>query len=384
MHLGPDRVARLQILRTDLEQAAVWLSRPVRLMEVCGTHSHVIGRWGLRQVLPEGVELTSGPGCPVCVTTGGQVEMALELARCGIIMVTFGDMMRVPGPSGSLAQARAAGCDVRAVYSPAQALDIALAEPAREVVFLAVGFETTAPSVASVVKQTAEAGLRNVSFLSLHKLIPPALEALMDNRDSRIDGLLSPGHVSVVIGTEAYRGLAETHGVPCVVAGFEPEDILRAVTMLLGLVATRRVDVLNAYPRAVTPGGNRTAQALMAEVFEARAADWRGLGKIDGSGLALRERYAGLDAAVRFGLVETAVADPPGCRCGDVLRGLLRPQECCLFAQACTPEAPVGPCMVSSEGACAAAYRYERLEVGGTDLDLEASLAAASLGRRSR
>ncbi len=332
-------------------------------MEVCGTHSHAVGRHGLRQLLPDSVELVSGPGCPVCVTTAGQVELALELARRGAMVATFGDMMRVPGPSGSLAGARAAGGDVRVVYSPQQALELAAREPGREVVFVAVGFETTAPAVAAVAKQAPAAGPSGFSLLGLHKLVPPALEALVADEEVALDGLLCPGHVSVVIGSEAYRPLAERWRMPCVVAGFEPEDILLGVAMLLAQIADERAEVENAYPRAVRPEGNPRALALMEEVFEPTEAEWRGLGSLPDSGLKLRGAYAALDARERFGLAVVAAPEPPGCRCGDVLRGRLRPAECGLFGGACTPARPVGPCMVSSEGACAAAYKYERTQV---------------------
>lgn len=368
MPLSDARVARSKELVARLSAAAKRLAAPVQLMEVCGTHSHALGRHGLRQVLPEGVRLISGPGCPVCVTTGGQIEMALELARRGVTVATFGDMMRVPAASGSLADARAKGADVRVVYSPHQALELAASDPSREVVFVAVGFETTAPAVASVAREAVAigadgAGLSNFSLLCLHKTIPTALAALVADPEVRVDGLLCPGHVSVIIGADAYRSLAEDSGVPCVVAGFEPEDILLGVAMLVEQLADGRAKVENAYPRAVTAAGNPVALGLMAKVFEAADAPWRGLGVIPGSGLALRGAYRRLEAAERYGLEHREVPEPAGCGCGDVLRGKLRPAECPLFARACTPERPVGPCMVSSEGACAAAYRYERATV---------------------
>lgn len=362
MGQAEDRLGRIAGLADAISRLAEQAARPVRLMEVCGTHSHAVGRHGLRQLLPDDVELVSGPGCPVCVTTAGQVELAVELARRGATVATFGDMMRVPGPSGSLADARAAGGDVRVVYSPRQALELAAREPAREVVLVAVGFETTAPAVAAVVKQALSEGLTGMSVLALHKLVPPALEALMADGEVGLDGLLCPGHVSVVIGSDAYRPVAERWRVPCVVAGFEPEDILLGVAMLLAQIAEGREEVENAYPRAVRPGGNARALALMDEVFEPTEGEWRGLGSLPASGLELRGAYATLDAQQRFGLEAVTVPDPPGCRCGDVLRGRLRPSQCGLFGGLCTPARPVGPCMVSSEGACAAAYRYERIE----------------------
>jgi hydrogenase expression/formation protein HypD len=361
MRLSEVRLSRVKELAEQIGNLGARLNRPVQLMEVCGTHSHVIGRYGLRQLLPEWVRLISGPGCPVCVTTGGQIEMALEVVRRGGVVATFGDMMRVPGASSSLAEARSAGGEVQVVYSPQQALEIALARPNDAVVFVAVGFETTAPAVAAVVKETWRAGLENLSFLSLHKTIPPALEALMADEDVHIDGFLCPGHVSVIIGSNAYRKVAERYAVPCVVAGFEPEDVLLGVKMLLAQIAEGRAEVENAYARVVRPEGNLRAQALIDEVFEVTTAQWRGLGEIAKSGLVLREEFAALDAGRRFSLKPADVPEPCGCCCGEVLRGVIRPAECGLFGTVCTPVQPVGPCMVSSEGACAAAYKYERI-----------------------
>jgi hydrogenase expression/formation protein HypD len=267
-------------------------------------------------------------------------------------------MVRVPSAAGSLVAARADGADVRVVYSPQQALELAAAEPGRQVALIAVGFETTAPAVAAVARQALDAGLDNLSILCLHKTIPPALEALAASPDVRVDGLLCPGHVSVVIGSDAYLPLAR-RGMPCVVAGFEADDIMLGLAMLVAQLADGRADVENAYPRAVRAEGNRAALAMVASVFEVEDAGWRGLGAISGSGLGLRDGYRALDAIERFGLTAAEEPDPPGCRCGDVLRGVLRPAECPLFGEACVPERPVGPCMVSSEGACAAVHKYE-------------------------
>lgn len=359
MPLSEAGVARVKELAGRLAEAASRLDRPVRLMEVCGTHAHAVGRYGLRQLLPAKVDLISGPGCPVCVTTSGQIEMALQLARSGLTVATFGDLMRVPGPSGSLADARATGADVHVVYSPQQALDLALADSSREVVFVAVGFETTAPAVAAVARQALAERVVNLSFLCLHKTIPPALEALVKDAEVGVDGFLCPGHVSVIIGSEAYRRLAEEYGVPCVVAGFEPTDIMLGLAMLVEQLAEGRCDVENAYRRAVRPEGNPIAQALMDKVFEPVDVAWRGLGVVNGGGLALRNEYRMLCAAERYRVQEKETGDPAGCRCGDVLRGILRPADCPLFGRSCTPAHPVGPCMVSSEGACAAAYKYD-------------------------
>jgi hydrogenase expression/formation protein HypD len=360
VRITDERLQRIKELTAGLRQTAESLRRPVQLMEVCGTHAHAVGRYGLRQLLPPGVRLISGPGCPVCVTTAGQIEQALHIARRGATVATFGDLMRVPAPSGSLAGVRAEGADVRVVYSPQQALELAREEPTREVVFVGVGFETTAPGVAAVVQEAAHARLSNFSVLSLHKLVPPALEALVASGEVRIDGFLCPGHVSVVIGSNSYQPLAEKYCVPCVVAGFEPEDILLGILLLLRQIAEGRAEVENAYPRAVRPEGNWKAQALLAAVFAPADVEWRGLGRVPASGLVLREELAWIDAARRYEVSGEASEEPPGCRCGEVLRGVVEPQQCPLFARACAPAHPVGPCMVSSEGTCAAAYKYER------------------------
>ena len=355
------RIDSVERMTRRIWELADVIGRPVQLMEVCGTHSHAIGRFGLRQLLPDNVRLISGPGCPVCVTTAGQIAAAVELAFRDVTLVTFGDMVRVPGPTGSLADARARGADIRVIYSPLQAVEIASREPEREIAFLGVGFETTAPGVATTVLEATRAGLENFSLLSFHKLIPPALEWLASSEDLSIDGFLCPGHVSVIIGTDAYRSIAERYGVPCVVAGFQPDDILCAVAMLLRQIAEGRAVAENAYPRAVSDGGNERARAVMQQVFEPCDAAWRGLGTIPGSGLAIRSVYEQFDATVRYRLEVTEHPDPPGCKCGEVLEGRLRPWECPLFGASCTPSSPIGPCMVSSEGSCAAAYKYERI-----------------------
>ncbi len=334
--------------------------KPVTLMEVCGTHTMSIARAGLRSVLPEGLRLVSGPGCPVCVTATGYVDTAIELARRPeVILATFGDMMRVPGSAGSLEEAKARGADVRVVYSPMRSLEMAAAEPLRTVVFLGVGFETTAPATAALIKYADACKAKNFAVLSAHKLIPPALEALAASPDLAIDGFILPGHVSVVLGLAPYRFLAEKFGRPCVVTGFEPTDVLEATRMLLGQIAEGRAEVENEYTRVVRPDGNPDARAAVDEVFETADASWRGFGVIPASGLALRERFAAFDAEKQFGVKVPSDEPRTGCRCGDVLRGKIRPPECPLFADPCTPANPIGPCMVSSEGACAASYRYE-------------------------
>jgi len=328
-------------------------------MEVCGTHTVSIFRSGIRSVLPETIALLSGPGCPVCVTDQAEIDAFIELARQkDVIVATFGDLMRVPGTDSSLQRERAEGRDIRIVYSTVDALAIAAKHPDRQVVFLGIGFETTAPTVAAAIVSAAQARLGNFSVLSAHKTVPPALEALMTLEDVRIDGFLLPGHVSVIIGLDAYRDFFERHRIPCVVAGFEPADILQAIASMVEQIESGRPKLENGYPRAVTAGGNRTAQALLAQVFEPVDACWRGIGAIPMSGLRLRTCYAGFDAARRFALELPQPHTPKGCACGEILTGKKVPPECALYKKVCTPADPVGPCMVSSEGTCAAYYRY--------------------------
>ena len=334
-------------------------SRPMKLMEVCGTHTVAIARFGLRETMPETVTLLSGPGCPVCVTANRDIDLAIEIGRqSGVALVTFGDMVKVPGSFSSLAREKADGRDIRVVYSALDAVALAEAEPALQVVFLGVGFETTAPTVASAIRVAAEKGLANFTVLSLHKTVPLALEALVNDPQVAIDGFLLPGHVSTIIGPEPYGLIAEKYGVPGVIAGFEPIDVLQGVLMLARQIADGRAEIEIAYARGVQPGGNPTARAIIEEVFEPTDADWRGIGVIPGTGLALRDAFAGWDAAKRFDVTVPEPREIPGCQCGEVLRGITLPYQCRLFAKGCTPEHPIGPCMVSSEGSCAAYYRY--------------------------
>ncbi len=331
-------------------------------MEVCGTHTMSIYRFGLRQLLPDRLHLLSGPGCPVCVTPTHYIDWAVAAARLpGTVVATFGDMVRVPGSTSSLERERASGADVRVVYSPLDALGLAEATPGSTVVFLGIGFETTAPTVAATVLEADRRSVGNFVVLTGHKLVPPALMHLA-SQASDLGGLLCPGHVSVVIGWGAYLPLAEQHGIPCVVAGFEPVDVLQGILMLVRQVNEGRVAVENAYPRTVSKEGNARAIRLMAAVFEEVDSDWRGLGPITASGLALRERYRRFDAAGRLDVIVEPSRETPGCLCGAILAGLARPWECQHFGTACTPEAPLGSCMVSSEGTCAAHYRYGRYE----------------------
>ncbi len=334
-------------------------TRPVRLMEFCGGHTHAILRYGLRTLLADIVDLRSGPGCPVCVTADADLDRAIALARVpGLILTTFGDMVRVPGSRESLQEAKAAGADVRMVYSTLDALQIARANPNRPVVFLGVGFETTAPTVAAAILQARAQELQNFSALSLHKLTPPATRAILDAGDVALDGIIGPGHVTTIIGSAAWEFLPADYGVPVAIAGFEPLDILRAIADLVDMVEDGKPAVANAYARAVAREGNRRALETMDQVFEVGDAGWRGLGVVPNSGLSIRPEFAPFDAARLFDVEPGPTREQRGCLCGDVLRGTVVPTQCPLFGKACTPARPVGPCMVSAEGACAAYYQY--------------------------
>ncbi len=333
--------------------------RPARIMEVCGTHTMAIARSGIRALLAGRVTLISGPGCPVCVTPDGYIDAAVTLGRReGAILATFGDMLRVPGSRTSLEKERSAGADVRVVYSPLDAVALAAGHPGREVVFLGVGFETTAPAIAGAIREAARQGVRNFSVLASVRTIPEAMRALSSDPECAIEGFLCPAHVSAIIGSDAYRPVAEEFRIPCVVAGFEPLDILAGIWLLLRQIGRGEARVENEYARVATREGNRKAQALLAEVFRPCDTGWRGIGVIPGTGLAVSDAYAAFDAERRYGLrVEWRPEGGP-CRCGDVLKGKIAPTECPLFGAACTPSEPVGPCMVSSEGTCAAFFRY--------------------------
>jgi len=335
----------------------------VTFMEVCGGHTHTIYRHGIEHVLPDGVELVHGPGCPVCVIPMGRIDDAIAVAETpGVTFTSFGDMMRVPGSRGNLLEAKARGADVRMVYSPLDALRIAGEEPDREVVFFAVGFETTAPSTALTLLRARADGVANFSVFSNHVTIVPPIKAILDSPDLRLDGFLGPGHVSTVVGTRPYRFVAETYGKPLVTAGFEPLDVLDAIRMLLAQRRDGRCEVENQYARVVREEGNPRALQVLAEVFELRPHfEWRGLGFIAQSALRLREEFAPWDAEHRFEVPGVRVADPKACQCGEVLKGVIKPWQCKVFGTACTPETPIGTCMVSSEGACAAYYEFGRL-----------------------
>lgn len=329
------------------------------LMEVCGTHTVAIARNGIRDLMPEGLRLASGPGCPVCVTCNRDIDTVIALARIpNVTITTFGDMTRVPGSTSSLLAEQAAGRSVEIVYSPLDALAFAKAHPEREVVFVGVGFETTTPLVAMAIKRAKAMGLSNFTVFAAHKNMPGALELLVGDPTLELDALILPGHVSTIIGAEPYRFLAEKYGIPGVITGFEPVDVLQGIAMLVRQLHEGRAEIEIAYARGVMPEGNPVALAAIDEVFETCTATWRGLGDIPGSGYRIRDEFANFDAVRRFEPDVESTRDPKGCRCGDVLRARIAPDECPLFRTVCTPENPVGPCMVSSEGSCAAYYRY--------------------------
>lgn len=329
------------------------------LMEVCGTHTVAIARNGIRGLMPEGVRLASGPGCPVCVTSNHDIDKVIALARVPeVTIATFGDMTRVPGSTSSLLAEQAAGRSVEIVYSPLDALRLAQENPTRQIVFVGVGFETTTPLVAMAIKRARAMGLTNFTVYGAHKNMPGALEVIINDPALKLDALILPGHVSTIIGAEPYRFLAEKYGIPGVITGFEPVDVLQGIAMIMCQLHEGRAEIEIAYARGVMPEGNPVALAAIDEVFETCSATWRGLGEIPGSGYRIREEFADFDAMRRFQPDVEEVREHKGCRCGDVLRGIMAPSECPLFRKVCTPENPVGPCMVSSEGSCAAYYRY--------------------------
>ncbi len=334
-------------------------NRTMTFMEVCGTHTMAIYRFGLRVMLPPEIRLISGPGCPVCVTPNDYLDRAIAICRLpDVITVTFGDMMRVPGSSSSLMEERAKGADIRIVYSPLDAVAIAARNPDRKVVFLGVGFETTAPTVAGSILAAEAQGLENYFVLASHKTIPIPMQVLASDPEIGIDGYICPAHVSAIIGAEAYSPLAETYHTPCVITGFEPADMLQGILMLAEQVLAGESRVEIQYRRVVRPEGNLKAQAMLEKMFIPSDVAWRGVGVIPGSGLSLREEYRRFDAEKMLPVEVEPTKEHPGCSCGEILKGKMAPQECALFGKSCTPENPVGACMVSSEGSCAAAYRY--------------------------
>ncbi len=335
------------------------IGKPIKLMEVCGTHTVAIFRHGIRDIIPKEITLLSGPGCPVCVTPIKDVDVAIAISKLdGSILSTFGDMMRVPGSKQSLYHAQAEGANIRVVYSPMDALTLAVENKDRNIIFFATGFETTSPSVAGTLFEAERMGVDNFYIYSAHKIVPPALKALLDSDDLRIDGLILPGHVSTIIGSRPYEFIASDYRVPSVITGFDAEDILQGIMMLLEQIASGRANVEIQYTKVVREEGNRKAQSLMNEYFEPCDANWRGIGTIPMSGLKLRDRVNRWDVKHVFEIDMPDSQEPKGCQCGLVLRGVKIPTDCRLFGKTCTPEHPVGACMVSTEGSCAAYYKY--------------------------
>jgi hydrogenase expression/formation protein HypD len=347
----------------EIEQLSA--GRPMKLMEVCGGHTHTIYKHGVEDVLPPHIDLVHGPGCPVCVLPMGRIDDAIAIAKTeGVIFTTFGDMMRVPGSKESLLDAKAEGADVRFVYSPLDALKLAYEHPEREVVFFAIGFETTAPSTAVTLLRAKAEGISNFSVFCNHVTIIPAIKAILDSPDLRLDGFIGPGHVSMIIGMRPYNFIAQNYGKPVVLSGFEPLDIVQSIYMILQQLSEGRAEVENQYSRVVRSEGNVKALEAMARTMELRPFfEWRGLGFITYSALKLRSEFAAWDAELHFEVPGLRVADPKACQCGEVLKGVIKPWECRVFGTACTPETPIGTCMVSPEGACAAYYNYGRFSM---------------------
>lgn len=340
-------------------------TRDVRLMEFCGSHTVAIFKYGIRQLMPPTVEMLSGPGCPVCVTDTSDIDRAIAIARLpDIILCTFGDMLKVPGTSGSLQQAKADGSDIRIVYSTMDALEIARLNPERNVIFLGVGFETTAPTIAASVLQAKADAIDNYNVLSLAKLCPPVMKALLNAGEVDLNGIICPGHVSAIIGSKPYEFIPHDYGIACAVSGFEALDILQAIDMLISQIEEGKPRVEIAYRRVVSPEGNIKALELLKQVFDICPVRWRGVGEVAGSGLKLGDKYRQFDAELNFPVEITASREPEGCLCGQVLRGTRKPTDCSLFRRVCTPEQPVGPCMVSYEGLCSTYYLYEVDESG--------------------
>jgi len=359
-----DEFSNPDLARRLLDQIHAATTRPWSIMEVCGGQTHSIIRHGIDQLLPEDITLIHGPGCPVCVTPLEIIDKALAIAaRPDVIFCSFGDMLRVPGSTEDLFRIKSAGGDIRVVYSPLDALNLARENPGREVVFFGIGFETTAPANAMTVYQAKRLGIENFSLLVSHVLVPPAVAAIMESPSCRVQAFLAAGHVCSVMGTGEYPALAERYGVPIVVTGFEPLDILEGIRRTVGQLESGRHELENAYPRAVTAEGNVAAQEMLRDVFEVTDRAWRGIGTIPQSGWKLSERYRHYDAEARFDVAGMRTEESSICRSGEVLQGLIKPHECEAFGRECTPRTPLGATMVSSEGACAAYYRYRRLEL---------------------
>jgi hydrogenase expression/formation protein HypD len=358
-----DEYRQSELAVTLARKIADLTTQPLKLMEVCGGHTHTIFKYGIEDLLPPNIEMIHGPGCPVCVIPTGRVDDAISVAqRPEVIFTTFGDAMRVPGSKTSLLDAKASGSDVRMIYSPLDALKIAKKNPSREIVFFGLGFETTSPSTAMTVLQAAKDGVKNFSVFCNHIMIVPALKAMLDSPDLQLDGFVGPGHVSTVIGTRCYEFVPRDYKKPLVVTGFEPLDVLQAVHMIVTQIVEGRAEVENQYKRVVYRNGNQRALQALSEVFVPREFfEWRGLGSIAHSGMKLNAKYAEFDAELKFSVPGLRVADPKACQCGEILKGVKKPWECKVFGTACTPETPIGSCMVSSEGACAAYYNFGRL-----------------------
>ena len=345
----------------SINKIAKDINRPLKFMHVCGTHEHTISKYGLRTLLPKKIEILSGPGCPVCICPAADIDKAIEIGkRDNTILTTFGDMIRVPATNISLAELKAKGADVRIVYGPNDAIKIAKENPDKEVIFFAIGFETTAPLIGYEIQSNPPS---NFSVICAHKLIPAALELLMSQSLLKLDGFISPGHVSVIIGLKPYEIFSQGYRIPNVVAGFEPNDVLLSILMLLKQVRDKRFDTLNEYSRVVKPEGNVMAQKIIADVFESVSSPWRGIGRIPEGGLAIKEKYQAFDADKKFNItIEKSQDIPPGCSCHLVMVGKLYPYECSLFRKKCTPLNPIGPCMVSMEGTCSIYYKYHKEE----------------------
>jgi hydrogenase expression/formation protein HypD len=351
-------------IKSITKQLGISQQQPLQLMEFCGGHTHTIFRYGIEQMLPKSIELIHGPGCPVCVLPMGRVDDCVTLAeRPNVIFTTFGDAMRVPGSKKSLLQAKADGADIRMVYSPLDALELARKHPDKEVIFFALGFETTMPSTALTVLQAEQDNIKNFSLFCNHITTVPTIKAILDSPDMKIDGFLAPGHVSMVVGARPFDFVANTYEKPIVVTGFEPLDILQSIWMLLKQLNENRHDVENQYGRVVPENGNEPAMDALSKVFELREFfEWRGLGSIDHSGVKMRDAYAAYDAERKFTVPNLKIADPKSCQCGEVLKGAIRPWECKVFGTQCSPETPMGALMVSTEGACAAYYNFGDLD----------------------
>lgn len=335
------------------------INRPLHFMEVCGTHTVSIFRYGIRNVLPPELKLLSGPGCPVCVTSIADIDTALALSfKSNVALATYGDMMRVPGSRDSLESARAKGSDIRVIYSPLECLQIAEAEPHKEVVFLAVGFETTAPMTSALLHEVLKKKTKNLSILSVHKTVPPAIEALLQSPETKIDAFILPGHVCTITGSKPYDFVPKKYGKPAVVTGFSAEDILSAILMILRQISASEAHLEIQYRSVVTENGNQKAKDMVSQFFELSDSYWRGIGNIARSGLKLKSEYSDLNALNRFDCKPDSLPEPAGCQCGQILKGILSPPECKLFGKACSPEHPIGACMVSTEGSCSAFYKY--------------------------